>query len=73
MYFIVAATCANKTVRVALEQFVDELDSFHQTGAIVAEGLRRLTRNQFPFGSVGSNPTNCEYFLPAIMTIITMI
>ena len=29
----------------------------------MAEWLRRLTRNQFPSGSVGSNPTDCEYFL----------
>ena len=28
----------------------------------MAEWLRRLTRNEFPFGSVGSNPTNCENF-----------
>lgn len=28
--------------------------------AVVAEWLRRLTRNQIPSGSVGSNPTNCE-------------
>ena len=27
--------------------------------AVVAEWLRRLTRNQIPSGSVGSNPTNC--------------
>ena len=26
----------------------------------MAEWLRRLTRNQFPSGSVGSNPTDCE-------------
>ena len=31
--------------------------------AVVAEWLRRLTRNQIPFGSVGSNPTSCETFL----------
>ena len=30
--------------------------------AVVAEWLRRLTRNQIPSGSVGSNPTDCEYF-----------
>ena len=30
--------------------------------AVVAEWLRRLTRNQFPSGSVGSNPTNCDSF-----------
>ena len=30
--------------------------------AVVAEWLRRLTRNQIPSGSVGSNPTNCEIF-----------
>ena len=29
----------------------------------MAEWLRRLTRNQFPSGSVGSNPTNCEFKL----------
>ena len=27
--------------------------------AVVAEWLRRLTRNQIPSGSVGSNPTVC--------------
>ena len=27
--------------------------------AVVAEWLRRLTRNQIPSGSVGSNPTDC--------------
>ena len=26
----------------------------------MAEWLRRLTRNQIPSGSVGSNPTDCE-------------
>jgi hypothetical protein len=30
--------------------------------AVVAERLRRLTRNQIPSGSVGSNPTDCEQF-----------
>ena len=30
------------------------------SSAAVAEWLRRLTRNQFPSGSVGSNPTDCE-------------
>ena len=29
----------------------------------MAEWLRRLTRNQFPSGSVGSNPTDCENIL----------
>ena len=28
--------------------------------AVVAERLRRLTWNQIPSGSVGSNPTSCE-------------
>ena len=32
-------------------------------GAVVAEWLRRLTRNQFPSGSVGSNPTDRGIFL----------
>ena len=31
--------------------------------AVVAEWLRRLTRNQFPSGSVGLNPTDCENIL----------
>ena len=30
--------------------------------AIVAEWLRRLTRNQIPYGSAGSNPADCESF-----------
>ena len=29
--------------------------------ADVAEWLRRLTRNQIPYGSVGSNPTSCDF------------
>ena len=33
------------------------------SAAVVAEWLRRLTRNQFPSGSVGSNPTDCENIL----------
>ena len=37
--------------------------SFSSQGAVVAEWLRRLTRNQFPSGSVGSNPTDREIFL----------
>ena len=28
--------------------------------AVLAEWLRRLTRNQIPSGSVGSSPTDCE-------------
>ena len=35
---------------------------FNIIDAVVAEWLRRLTRNQFPSGSVGSNPTDCETF-----------
>ena len=35
------------------------------SSAVVAEWLRRLTRNQFPSGSVGSNPTDCELFFPS--------
>ena len=30
--------------------------------AVVAEWLRRLTRNQIPSGSVGSSPTDCVPF-----------
>lgn len=28
----------------------------------MAERLRRLTRNQIPSGSAGSNPADCEFF-----------
>ena len=30
--------------------------------AVVAEWLRRLTRNQIPSGSAGSNPADCVNF-----------
>ena len=36
---------------------------FDYVTATVAEWLRRLTRNQIPFGSAGSNPAGCEYVL----------
>ena len=39
--------------------------------AVVAEWLRRLTRNQFPSGSVGSNPTDCASFLNFLMDYIS--
>ena len=45
------------------------LDHFEldiSNSAVVAEWLRRLTRNQFPSGSVGSSPTDCEKVLFAI-------
>ena len=39
------------------------LTSLSTTGnATVAEWLRRLTRNQIPFGSAGSNPAGCDIF-----------
>ena len=48
--------------------------------AVVAEWLRRLTRNQIPSGSVGSNPTDCatyffslsEYFYFNYLTLTIM-
>ena len=41
--------------------------------AVVAEWLRRLTRNQFPSGSVGSNPTDREsFFQSQLIPIIVM-
>ena len=36
---------------------------FIDNWAVVAEWLRRLTRNQFPSGSAGSNPADCETIL----------
>ena len=38
----------------------DPFSQIHK--AVVAEWLRRLTRNQIPSGSVGSNPTDCEMY-----------
>ena len=49
--------------------------------AVVAEWLRRLTRNQIPSGSAGSNPADCEFFsyrhiisalLPFTLTLFPM-
>ena len=37
----------------------------------MAEWLRRLTRNQFPSGSAGSNPADCEIFSFDFPTIVT--
>ena len=36
------------------------LPKLFRTEADVAEWIRRLTRNQFPTGRVGFNPSNCE-------------
>ena len=46
-------------IRLSLNFFCDILKV---NQADVAEWLRRLTRNQFPSGSVGSNPTICAAF-----------
>ena len=40
--------------------------------AVVAEWLRRLTRNQIPSGSVGSNPTNCGWYFVLTIAINTV-
>ena len=42
-----------------------ELAMTQRQRAVVAEWLRRLTRNQFRSAGVGSNPTDREYFLVA--------
>ena len=42
------------------------------SSAVMAERLRRLTRNQIPSGSVGSNPTDCEYFLACNILLWTL-
>ena len=41
-------------------------------GAVVAEWLRRLTRNQFPSGSVGSSPTDCGTLLRFALLRVTV-
>jgi hypothetical protein len=50
----VEAHCTNHTRVVKLTICKDE---FYQ--AVVAEWLRRLTRNQIPSGSAGSSPADC--------------
>ena len=37
--------------------------------AVVAEWLRRLTRNQIPSGSAGSNPADCERFFTKLIEL----
>ena len=39
--------------------------------AVVAEWLRRLTRNQFPAGSVGSSPTDCVPLCNSSTNVLT--
>ena len=46
--------------RLKYANFTPHLWQYHE--AVVAEWLRRLTRNQIPSGSVGSNPTDCARF-----------
>ena len=38
----------------------------------MAEWLRRLTRNQIPSGSVGSNPTDCESLIFFCWVLLTL-
>ncbi len=49
----------------------NDRDARTHINAVVAEWLRRLTRNQIPSGSVGSNPTDCEsnYFFSRVQLI----
>ena len=44
---------------IPLENLYFNRNPFMKT-AVVAEWLRRLTRNQIPSGSAGSNPADCE-------------
>ena len=50
--------------RLKSANFTPHLWQYHE--AVVAEWLRRLTRNQIPSGSVGSNPTDCARFFGII-------
>ena len=54
------------SANVALTKFGNVLKE-----AVVAEWLRRLTRNQFPSGSVGSNPTDCENIFFGVKHFLT--
>ena len=49
-------------IRGSLPQVTLSTQQAYKGWAAVAEWLRRLTRNQIPSGSVGSNPTGCEHF-----------
>ena len=55
-------------------RFPRTIASLHTAGtrfaAVVAEWLRRLTRNQIPSGSVGSSPTDREGFDPVLPIVI---
>lgn len=44
-----------------------------QWSATVAEWLRRLTRNQIPYGSAGSNPAGCDiwFFVTVNIAILS--
>ena len=60
------AICLLYSCREILENYFNcfYISKFDQLEyeAVVAEWLRRLTRNQFPSGSAGSNPADCEHF-----------
>ena len=47
------------TANITFPDFVTGFSFQEDQLAVVAEWLRRLTRNQIPSGSVGSNPTDC--------------
>ena len=49
---------------------LSELCTYIIKVAVVAEWLRRLTRNQFPSGSAGSSPADCEDILPTSLFYI---
>ena len=45
----------------------------HLIAAVVAKWLRRLTRNQFPSGSVGLNPTDCELLFLCFISVMCFL
>ena len=65
------AICLLYSCREILENYFNcfYISKFDQLEyeAVVAERLRRLTRNQFPSGSAGSNPADCDIHVKELM------
>ena len=50
---------------------LNQINKIHyEFQAVVAERLRRLTRNRIPSGSVGSSPTDCDKILNFVQIIV---
>ena len=60
-FFLICVKCTREQCVYCEAYYADiTINSYEVT---VAQGLRRLTRNQIPSESGGSNPTSCDRFL----------